>query len=66
MSSVSQGPGWWMASDHKWYPPESHPDYLPPPYPSAPGDDTAGLPSYPESEFSAFSSAAARQLRITG
>jgi uncharacterized RDD family membrane protein YckC len=37
-----------MASDHKWYPPESHPDYLPPPpYPSAPGHDVGGLPSYP-------------------
>lgn len=25
MSDTSQGPGWWQASDHKWYPPESHP-----------------------------------------
>ena len=25
MTDVSQGPGWWMASDHKWYPPELHP-----------------------------------------
>jgi hypothetical protein len=23
MSDVSQGPGWWLASDGKWYPPES-------------------------------------------
>jgi hypothetical protein len=22
MSSTSQGPGWWLASDGKWYPPE--------------------------------------------
>ena len=22
MSNTSQGPGWWMASDGKWYPPE--------------------------------------------
>lgn len=21
------GPGWWQASDHRWYPPELHPDY---------------------------------------
>jgi hypothetical protein len=21
MSDVSQGPGWWQASDGKWYPP---------------------------------------------
>ncbi len=26
-SSVAQGPGWWLASDHKWYPPELHPDF---------------------------------------
>lgn len=30
MSNVSQGPGWWMASDQKWYTPESHPSYRPP------------------------------------
>jgi Domain of unknown function (DUF4190) len=23
MSDVSQGPGWWLASDGKWYPPET-------------------------------------------
>jgi hypothetical protein len=26
MSDVA-GPGWWQASDQKWYAPESHPDY---------------------------------------
>ena len=26
MSDVSGGDGWWMASDGKWYPPETHPD----------------------------------------
>lgn len=31
MSEMMQGPGWWQASDGKWYPPESHPNYLPPP-----------------------------------
>ncbi len=25
MSDMSQGPGWWLASDGKWYPPELHP-----------------------------------------
>ena len=25
MSDVSLGPGWWRASDGKWYPPESSP-----------------------------------------
>lgn len=26
MSDTAQGPGWWMASDGKWYPPQDHPD----------------------------------------
>jgi hypothetical protein len=25
MSDKSEGPGWWIASDGKWYPPEQHP-----------------------------------------
>jgi len=29
MSDVSQVPGWWIASDGKWYPPEQHPDAFP-------------------------------------
>ena len=36
MSDVSQGPGWWQASDGKWYAPELHPDYRPPTVPTAP------------------------------
>lgn len=39
MSDTSRGPGWWIASDGKWYPPESHPDYrplAPPPTPPPP------------------------------
>ena len=38
MSNVSQGLGWWQASDLKWYPPERHPDYVPP-LPPPPTDD---------------------------
>ncbi len=30
MSDYPTGPGWWQASDDRWYPPESHPDYRPP------------------------------------
>jgi uncharacterized RDD family membrane protein YckC len=32
MTDVSQGPGWWIASDGKWYPPHLHPSVaeLPP------------------------------------
>ncbi len=29
MSDGASGPGWWMASDGKWYPPESHPAFRP-------------------------------------
>lgn len=30
MSDQSQGPGWWQASDGKWYPPEQAPGVQPP------------------------------------
>jgi predicted RNA-binding Zn-ribbon protein involved in translation (DUF1610 family) len=50
MSNSSQGPGWWMASDGKWYAPEQHPDYRPsgsaPPPDSAP--TTAAPPPMPQ------------------
>ena len=32
MSGASQGPGWWLASDGKWYPPET---WTGPPLPTA-------------------------------
>jgi hypothetical protein len=32
MSDFSQGPGWWQASDGKWYPPEQQPGPAPPGY----------------------------------
>jgi hypothetical protein len=45
MSDTSQGPGWWQASDGKWYPPQQQQSYWsppppqvgypPPPYPGA-------------------------------
>ena len=44
MSDVSQGPGWWIASDGKWYPPEQHPSYQPPPPSTAPGGDVQSMP----------------------
>src|SRR5947209_7011995 len=34
MSDTQRGPGWWIASDGKWYPPELHPNYRPPPPPA--------------------------------
>lgn len=49
MSDVSQGPGWWQASDGKWYSPEQRPASEPPvaapatEYPSAaPGSSPLG------------------------
>lgn len=45
MSDVSQGPGWWQASDGKWYPPESHPTAaVPPPPPVFPAPTTNAAP----------------------
>lgn len=31
VSDREEGPGWWLASDGKWYPPESHPQVTTPP-----------------------------------
>jgi hypothetical protein len=42
MSDMSQGEGWWQASDDRWYEPERHPSYRPPPPP--PVNTTAPLP----------------------
>ena len=41
MSDRSQGEGWWLASDGKWYPPESRHPAPPPPPPEA--STTSGL-----------------------
>ena len=35
-SNIQETPDWWMASDHRWYPPELHPDYMPPAAPTPP------------------------------
>lgn len=53
MSDTSQGEGWWLASDGKWYPPELHRDYVPPappplPLPSIPTPPSPAGPSQPE------------------
>jgi hypothetical protein len=42
VSDESQGPGWWLASDGKWYPPELAPGAQPPPGGPPPG----GPPPY--------------------
>jgi hypothetical protein len=41
MTDISQGPGCWIASDGKWYRPEQHPNYVPPPPPPQPTTPTS-------------------------
>jgi hypothetical protein len=50
MSDFSQGPGWWQASDGKWYPPQAHPGqpYSPQLYPPV-----HGYQPYPPQAFPA-------------
>jgi hypothetical protein len=47
MTDRPHGPGWWQASDLKWYLPEKHPDYVAPPStpatPTQPPITTKGL-----------------------
>ena len=53
MSDYSQGPGWWQASDGKWYPPES----AAPTPAAAPGPFTAptyNQPSYGQPTYGAY------------
>lgn len=48
MSDVGQGPGWWLASDGKWYPPQAQPGAGGPPLPVAPVTNfTAHRPAAP-------------------
>ena len=46
MSDMSQGQGWWQASDGLWYSPERHPDYVAPLAPALPGA-SGGQPGQP-------------------
>ena len=53
-ADAPEGPGWWQASDRRWYPPEQHPNYAPPPPPppstppaQAGGFDQSGKPQEP-------------------
>ena len=48
MSDTSHGPGWWQASDGRWYEPHLHPQYRPspPPQSSPPSSNPYGQPQY--------------------
>jgi hypothetical protein len=39
--AMGAAPNWWQASDGKWYPPEQHPSYRPPPPRSSKARTTA-------------------------
>ena len=49
MSDASQGPGWWIASDGRWYPPELAADYVAPTPPASapPASEPPPLPVEP-------------------
>jgi uncharacterized RDD family membrane protein YckC len=63
MSGTSGGPGWWIASDGKWYPPERHPDYRPQP-PPPPPPPAAPIQTVPPGQPSAPSQTAAPQQPV--
>jgi hypothetical protein len=44
MSMSPEGPGWWQASDGRWYPPEQHPSATPPPGFTTPTPQRSGPP----------------------
>ena len=46
MSEMSQGPGWWLAADNRWYPPQYVPPTQPPPY-----DSTGWTPPVQDSGY---------------
>lgn len=53
MSDTPQGPGWWLASDGRWYPPQNAPAQIPPP-PGAPS--LGGIPTRPRNNALAIAS----------
>lgn len=54
MSDTSQGEGWWLASDGKWYPPTASPAPTPTaaPYPQAAYNPAQALPTSNEAIWS--------------
>jgi len=55
MSDVSQGDGWWQASDGKWYAPEERSNDQPPPSPARSPEGSAGAATSPQTSLPSFS-----------
>ncbi|MCX6509539.1 MAG: DUF4190 domain-containing protein [Actinobacteria bacterium] len=51
MSDSSQGPGWWMAADGKWYPPAPPAPPVPPAPPAPPAPPTFQAPGAPPAYY---------------
>ena len=67
MSDVSNGPGWWQASDGKWYPPEQQQNSqasAPPPSSAAPPSGSPGGASHRSSSQSSFAFDMKRWSRV--
>jgi hypothetical protein len=60
MSDIPQGHGWWQATDGKFYPPESHPNFRP--SPSLPQTSTAVL-TPPVQSYTQLAQAATGSLK---
>jgi hypothetical protein len=61
MSDVPQGPGWWLASDHNWYPPEQHSRTS-----SGPGEVPEGFPRQAAGILHASSDSVAGKQKVRG
>ncbi len=72
MSNTFEGPGWWLASDGMWYPPERHPDekyrqaHMAPPvavqdFPSVEVEDVSEAPEHETTTTIPFAELSPRQ-----
>ncbi|MHB8219405.1 MAG: alpha/beta hydrolase [Acidimicrobiales bacterium] len=71
MSVTPQGPGWWVASDGRWYPPELHPlgqGVPPPPLPDyqSPDEPDPEAASRRSDELPSFAEVVPAEIRTQG
>jgi len=64
MSDTSQGQGWWLASDGKWYPPDSHPKHQS--SPTLGSDPEAGKGQAPPSATAETTATDSSSARLAG